>query len=119
MHKTCIRLCLSTYRVSQKTSSLVYLAIQRPPYYHLVRLPNGPRWMETPLAGQYRVSYSRLRILSLLGWKGKVSVSVLTQVSQVGYDGIAAAYGKYKSVFDGRTNVFAFMLDIAFSKLPL
>ena len=29
------------------------------------------------------------------------------------------AYGKYKSVFEGRTSVFAFMLDIAFSKLPL
>ena len=36
------------------------------------------------------------------------------------YQGIAVvAYGKYKSVFEGRTNVFAFMLDIAFSKLPL
>ena len=37
----------------------------------------------------------------------------------MGWDEMAIAYGKYKSVCAGRTNVFAFMLDIAFSKLPL
>ena len=50
----------------KKTSLKVHLAIQRPPYCHRVRLPNGPRLKETPMAFHSRFKHSFFGLFYLL-----------------------------------------------------